>query len=720
MVCPKCGTQNEDDAKFCKSCAEPFTTAEVNEKKEETTLANSNLQEVKSKIGEQFNSVKQEIAGVKSVGDAKTLVLKSRKIQIILGVVSLIILLFLILIIRGCSGNANPASDFTYQIGNKGVIITKYIGNSNDVIIPNKIEGKKVTQIGEMAFVNCMSLKSVKIPNSVISIGNNAFSGCSSLENVKIPDSVTMLGGKVFYYCTALSNVTIGKNVPVIYDRAFTGTAITNIIIPDSVTSIGEFAFDNCKSLASVSIGKNVADIGNAAFQSCSLTSITIPDSVTAIYNYAFKDCTSMKSAIIGNGVTVIGSQAFIYCISLENVTIGDNVEYIGASAFDGCATLKSITIPDNVKQLGDQTFYRCSSLESVTLGRGLWSIGSSTFGKCNSLVNVTIPYTQALISVKNVFMDAHPLLVITYDMTEEEIKLMNERFIASYGNDYRDLIPTGESSQMSSDLNAHLSEEELQAGREALMANFGVDSENTNINEELPPTEESTPEPTPAPTEPPTPEPTPAPTEPPVNNIPDNSGIDIIGEWYDSIYEANNEYANRITFYSNNTFYVYYLDFHGIVDFYGTYDIGRTDIITCYDGYGGEFSLYLDGNKLEWLDVSGMGEIYPGAIFVRSQNGPKTDNNPNSPYNLILGTWETTNASITFYRYNTYQMYYDFNDDGPPSMSIGTYDIDINIICYPNSAESEEFYLYLDGNQLEWTNTFMMGVTWGTIFEKR
>lgn len=97
--------------------------------------------------------------------------------------------------------------------------IKEYIGMNNEVIIPEMIGGKAVTKIGERAFMDCKTLKSVTIPNCVTEIGKLAFGYCSNLINVTIPEGVTEIGEDVFRECTGLESV----------------------IIPDSVTAIGVF-----------------------------------------------------------------------------------------------------------------------------------------------------------------------------------------------------------------------------------------------------------------------------------------------------------------------------------------------------------------------------------------------------------------------------------------------------------------------------------------------
>lgn len=84
-----------------------------------------------------------------------------------------------------------------------------------------------VTSIGDFAFEDCKSLKSISIPDSVTSIGKEVFSNCSSPTSISIPDSVTSIGEEAFSGCSRL----------------------TSISVPDSVTSIEAPAFTECENL---------------------------------------------------------------------------------------------------------------------------------------------------------------------------------------------------------------------------------------------------------------------------------------------------------------------------------------------------------------------------------------------------------------------------------------------------------------------------------------
>ncbi|MDB4546959.1 leucine-rich repeat domain-containing protein [Akkermansiaceae bacterium] len=214
--------------------------------------------------------------------------------------------------------HAADLSDLTYTTTDGEVTITGCNGAATGVlVIPDAIEGKPVTSIGNFTFFRCSSLTSITIGSGVTSIGNYAFADCSSLTSITIPDSVTSIGDEAFTRCSSLTSITI----------------------PDGVTSIRNFAFTGCTSLTSITIPDSVTSIGDTAFRSCtSLTSITIPDGVTSIGDDAFRGCTSLASITIPDSVTSIGDQAFLECSSLTSITFQGDAPTVGLNAFSNVA----------------------------------------------------------------------------------------------------------------------------------------------------------------------------------------------------------------------------------------------------------------------------------------------------------------------------------------------------------------------------------------------
>ncbi len=78
-------------------------------------------------------------------------------------------------------------AQFTFTTNNGAITITGYTGTAGAVKIPAKINGLRVTGIGDNAFFRCYSLTNITIPNSVRSIGFLAF-GVSGLTQISIPN----------------------------------------------------------------------------------------------------------------------------------------------------------------------------------------------------------------------------------------------------------------------------------------------------------------------------------------------------------------------------------------------------------------------------------------------------------------------------------------------------------------------------------------------------
>ena len=284
--------------------------------------------------------------------------------------------------------------DFRYTLDDKNEItITKYSGNDENIIIPNIIDGKNVTSIGDKVFYCCDNLKSITIPDSVTSIGESTFCYCKSLTSITIPNSVNSIGTNAFLDCTSLTSVTIPNNVTSISNYAFSNcNSLTNITIPNSVTSIGSKAFLGCSNITDIIIPDSVTSIGDGAFSASGLTSIIIPSSVTKIEAYTFQECNSLKSIVLPDSITSINDSAFSHCKGLTNITIPNGITNISNKTFDGCTSLASIQIPNGVISIGDGAFSYCTSLTSITIPNTVTSIGDSAFYFCKGLTSITIP----------------------------------------------------------------------------------------------------------------------------------------------------------------------------------------------------------------------------------------------------------------------------------------------------------------------------------------
>ena len=149
--------------------------------------------------------------------------------------------------------------------GTIGVAIKdEYKSSVENITIPATYNGRMVTQILDEAFMNCVHLKNINIPNSVTSIGISAFRNCTSLVSIVLPENLTSIGGGegsntlvgAFSYCTSLKSIVIPEGVTSIKVSVFAYcTSLTKVYIPSSVTSINQWAFTGATALTEVYFG---------------------------------------------------------------------------------------------------------------------------------------------------------------------------------------------------------------------------------------------------------------------------------------------------------------------------------------------------------------------------------------------------------------------------------------------------------------------------------
>ncbi len=297
-----------------------------------------------------------------------------------------------------------------YDLEAEGAVITGYGGSRTDLVIPDSIAGKQVTRIGEYAFLDNSDLRSVTLPEGLVSIGSGAFMDCDSLASVEISASVTEIGEGAFSGCDSLASVEISA----------------------SVTEIGEGAFSGCSSLKEILVDQDNAhyvSIDGALYNKegteliCwpgGKNDIHIKAGVTGIGTGAFSGCDGLISIEIPAGVTKIGDRAFSGCSGLISIQIPAGVTEIGEGAFCYCSSLISIKIPVGVTSIENNTFRECGSLESVLIPAGVTEIGSSAFSHCVGLTNIALPAELVRIGLY-AFVECDKLKDVYYAGSEEQ-----------------------------------------------------------------------------------------------------------------------------------------------------------------------------------------------------------------------------------------------------------------------------------------------------------
>ena len=122
---------------------------------------------------------------------------KTKKLALMIAVLMLMAVCF------AFGVSAETWGDYEYTVLEDGTVeISRYIGNDSEVVIPEEINGKIVTSIGQAAF------------------------GFSTISNAVIPDSIKQISDGAFVNCINLKTAMIGKNVEFIGDKSLIGSFV--------------------------------------------------------------------------------------------------------------------------------------------------------------------------------------------------------------------------------------------------------------------------------------------------------------------------------------------------------------------------------------------------------------------------------------------------------------------------------------------------------------
>lgn len=170
---------------------------------------------------------------------------------------------------------------FTLKGVNGEVVITKCDTSAEgEIIIPNKVNGYKVTGIADEAFKDCAGITHIEMSGSIKTIGNNAFEGCASLLRVQFPveNNLSHLGSYAFKNCSALNSSNL------LYLK---------------ISYVPEGLFYNCPNLDYVVFPKTAVTIEKCVAYGCGkLHSVTLPANaeLEVIKEDAFFGCDSIES----------------------------------------------------------------------------------------------------------------------------------------------------------------------------------------------------------------------------------------------------------------------------------------------------------------------------------------------------------------------------------------------------------------------------------------
>ena len=213
-----------------------------------------------------------------------------------------------------------------------------------------------VTAIGSASFANT-AITSISIPAGFTTIGNYAFLNCKSLKTVEFLGDAgenATLGTGVFENCSVIESLFFPEGVVTLGNSVCKNSGLKHVRFPSTLTELLENSHFLGSSLVSVEGLENTAitNIPHSMFRgqkNWKPDLIALPNTVTTIATYGFAD-VGMKAISLGAGMTRIDDEAFTGCSSLGNVYVPDGIQEgkIVQGSFNGRGTHFFVTSTDN------------------------------------------------------------------------------------------------------------------------------------------------------------------------------------------------------------------------------------------------------------------------------------------------------------------------------------------------------------------------------------
>ncbi len=238
-----------------------------------------------------------------------------------------------------------------------------------------------ITQIGDYAFYENSTLKSIKSFGNVTTIGDSAFYECSNLTSIpEIKDPITSIGYMAFYSCYDLQTFSL-------YSDSIT---IGNVVDEDNTYSSVNakeliFNFDIiCYANQDAGITANYDKVKN-----------TIVSRIQGVESVVFKGKVQLPDLEYSTPPSSAPSDSFLYeyRYRLKGLTFDDQnndaLSIIGDYQFNHYTCLETVTNNGKLGRIGDRAFAD-TGISQINLD-GIISVGENAFEACSNLTDFFI-----------------------------------------------------------------------------------------------------------------------------------------------------------------------------------------------------------------------------------------------------------------------------------------------------------------------------------------
>lgn len=296
---------------------------------------------------------------------------------------------------------------------NSEAIIFKYTGSATQITVPEEIDGHKVVEIADAAFMNSGARK-VVLPSTVKYIGSNAFKDNKYLEAVEIT-GVEEIDYAAFRSCYWLDTIKTSESLKFVAPFAFYSCFDLIEIALEGVEIIGDKAFMKCNLLKKVTLSDYMTYIGKYAFTEANISTINIPEGIKVIKERTFYNCMSLYKVVLPTTIEEVEAYAFENChdLNVENTGYITKLNeysffWCGLSSFDFNPEIKSIpdycfygtefnelVVPPTIESVGKYAFAKATGdgINNIVISEGVKTIKESSF-ESNGQITLTLPST--------------------------------------------------------------------------------------------------------------------------------------------------------------------------------------------------------------------------------------------------------------------------------------------------------------------------------------
>ena len=171
------------------------------------------------------------------------------------------------------------------------IVIYQYNGNEEEIVVPDKLDDKKVVGISEKCFYNGiiynnLTIKKIIIPEGIEFLGNNTFYNLQHLDEVFFSKTINKIGLNIFNKCVSLKKINVDENNEgfsslegILYNKQKTKLIIYppgkegNFTGLEPLESIEEYSFYDT-IVENISLPNSIKYIKDKAFESSNIKEI--------------------------------------------------------------------------------------------------------------------------------------------------------------------------------------------------------------------------------------------------------------------------------------------------------------------------------------------------------------------------------------------------------------------------------------------------------------